>query len=467
MNYLVGTHIRTLVIVGTLVLGTAAQGRTDLDNLLFHPVPLAQAVIAPAATLQLEEGTDVATRASPVAPEEAAEVDLAYAARRDAIARYRAAISAALTTDGPYAPSIGEASFSLGNLLAENGEPEEALKAFEHSLQVLRVNHGLYDLQQVPVLRAMIRQHILRQNISSAHDLQEALFNLLSRYHGRATLNQVPALLEWADWNVSMFLLQGGVNPAPITVDSDQLRMRLHDPRLGLAYANYKSVLTILQAEAPVDDPRLVTTERKLAALNFMLNRNVQDVAARLSSYFAPSKDFNSPIQILEQANAAHFLDGSSALRRAIAYSYNAPEPDYDAIAARMMELGDWYLLFDRRSAALDIYEDALKVMESASLSDEAVERIMSPGMPVQTPDADYLMRPANSDVFAGFIDVQFELSKFGMATNPRVIGSSSADKRIEKELLRTIRNCKFRPKFVAGTPVNEEQVQLRYYYRL
>ncbi len=62
---------------------------------------------------------------------------------------------------------------------------------------------------------------------------------------------------------------------------------------------------------------------------------------------------------------------------------------------------------------------------------------------------------------------MEFYLSKFGMATNPHIIASSDHDRQIEGELLREIRSCKFRPKFVAGTPVNDEKIQLRYYYSL
>ena len=86
--------------------------------------------------------------------------------------------------------------------------------------------------------------------------------------------------------------------------------------------------------------------------------------------------------------------------------------------------------------------------------------------MPVRTPVATYLGQEP-PDAFAGFIDVEFELSRFGKAYNPQVITSNNADRDIERELLRTIRNCRFRPLFVAGNAVKAEKMQLRYYYSL
>lgn len=458
MNYLVSSRSLLVALSVCVFSAVSAAANQDLSRLSFHPVPLADA----SASANAVEADNVAPAEPETEPANSDAIQNAVA-----IKHYEEFISRTLVSAGPYSLPISEAAFALGRLQQDSGELEAALASFERSMQVLRINHGLFSPEQVPVMRAIINIHIERNDVESAHAMQEALYNLQTRHFGADDVASVSALLEWADWNVNLFLLQDQLTPQFYITDTDQLRMRLRDPRLSLAYSGYTQALQLLQEKSTLEDERLVTTERKLAALNFIFNRKVQDAVSSLPSYAGQTKDFNSPTQILEQANTVHFADGSSALRRAIAYSYSVPNPDYDYIAARMMELGDWYLLFDRRAAALDIYEDALDVMVSAQLSQEEVERIMAPGMPVQTPDATYLSAPASSGHFAGFIDVEFDLSKFGMATNPQIIGTSIADRSIEKELLRTIRNCKFRPKFVAGMPVSDEKIRLRYYYNL
>ena len=45
----------------------------------------------------------------------------------------------------------------------------------------------------------------------------------------------------------------------------------------------------------------------------------------------------------------------------------------------------------------------------------------------------------AGAREFAGYIDVEFELTQFGMATKPKIIGSSEHNRQIERELLREI----------------------------
>jgi tetratricopeptide (TPR) repeat protein len=427
----------------------------DLRYLSFHPVRLTQTSLA--------TDTDAATLASP-----AADYILhpTLPDPRVQEAGYRESIADVSRTEGELALPLGEQLLGLGHALQEQGRLDDALAAYESSRHVLRVNLGLNSLEQAPVVKAMFSVYAAQGDVENAHAMQEALFNLRVRHHGGpASPESVNALLDWADWNVTLYML---LDPRP-SLDASALPYnRFNDPQLELAYNTYTSALETLQAHASPGDVRLVMTERKLAALNFITDQKLHDTFGEMpASYSSASRDqLDSAGTTLESASIAHFYDGDSALRRAIAHSARQPERRNDEVAARMVELGDWYLLFDRRAAALDLYRDALQFMRDASLPQEEVERIMSSGMPVPTPDAPYLA-PANANEFDGFIDVEFELTQFGMATHPRVIASSSEDRRIERELLREIRDCKFRPKFVADSPVKGEKVQLRYYYSL
>jgi tetratricopeptide (TPR) repeat protein len=424
----------------------------DLQYLSFHPVPLTTTAASDSTGQHDSTHVEYTLRPTRLDP----------AARE---AKYREAIATVRSTEGPYALPLSEHLLGLGRLLQRQGQLDAALDAYETSMHVLRVNLGLYSLEQKPVLRAIFSAYAARGDIDNAHATQEALFNLQLRHHGGDSPAAVSALLDWADWNVNLYLL---LDPLPTVETGVRPYPGLNDPRLELAYNTYTRALETLQAHAAIGDERLVTTERKLAALNFITNQKLHDTYGDTLAYYAATRpsDFNSPGDVLEDATSAHFYDGSSALQRALAHSYSRPERRNDDIATRMVELGDWYLLFDRRAAALDQYRDALQFMREASLPPEEVERIMSSGMPVPTPDTAYLPPPDDRE-FDGFIDVEFALSKFGMATHPHIIGSSTNNKQIERELLREIRDCKFRPKFVADAPVNNEKIRLRYYYSL
>src|SRR5690606_35094402 len=133
-------------------------------------------------------------------------------------------------------------------------------------------------------------------------------------------------------------------------------------------------------------------------------------------------------------------------------------------IAERIMELGDWYLLFDLRADALKTYEEALAVLSATSLSAREIERIMTPGMPIPIPEihtieAENARKPGD---FKGYLDVEFTLSRCGLASRPKIIGSSPASHKAgERELLLTIRDCKFRPKLARDGETANEKVRL------
>ena len=436
----------------------------DLRYLSFHPVPL------PArAAASSERPSPSSARVAASGDKDISSTSIEYrmhAPSADFAARetaYRAAIAALYQEQGPTALPLGDQLLALGQLLQQHGKFDAALEAYESSRHVLRVNLGLHSLEQTPVLKAMFSVYAAKGDVDNAHAAQEALFNLRLRHHGRDHPDAVDALLEWADWNVNLYLL---LDPMPPMDNSLRLFDRFNDPRLEHAYDTYSQALQSLQKFAEPGDERLVTTERKLAALNFISTQKIRDTYGDALRYYASSDQFSGPGDALENASAARFEDGSSALRRAIAHSERRPQRRNDDIAARMVELGDWYLLFDQRAAAMDLYRDALRFMRNASLPPEEVDRIMSSGMPVPTPDTAY-QPPVDASEFDGYIDVEFELSTFGMATKPHIIGSSQHNRQIERELLREIRDCKFRPKFVADAPVDNEKIRLRYYYSL
>ncbi len=433
------------------ILSQPSLAGQDLRNLSFHPTPLTPAAQDDAtATPGPATPTFVLNPALP-------DPDMEEAQYRDAIATLE-------RTEGESALPLSEQLLGLGHALQAQGRMSEALASFDASQHVLRVNLGLNSIEQAPVLTAKFGLYAAQGDVEKAHAMQEALFNLRVRHHGgQESIDSVNARLDWADWNVTLYML---LDPQPYPAATALPSTRFNDPHLELAYNTYTAALQTLEQHAAPGDIRLAMTERKLAALNFIIDQKAQGVFGKgaTTHAVAPADGFDATGSAHEEASAARFYDGDSALRRAIAHSAQQPERRNDEVAARMVELGDWYLLFDRRAAALDLYRDALHFMRDASLPQEEVERIMSSGMPVPTPDAAYLA-PADENAFAGFIDVEFELSQFGMATHPRVIASTTDDRRIERELLREIRQCKFRPKFVADAPVKGEKVQLRYYY--
>ncbi|HWK53371.1 MAG TPA: tetratricopeptide repeat protein [Hyphomicrobiales bacterium] len=369
--------------------------------------------------------------------------------------------------EGQYAPALADLHDALARLYLAQDEPEAGLAAFEQARQIVRINSGLYSAAQVPLLREIIALNLNLGHLEQATAQQEALFNLQLRQYGRHSLDAVPALLEWADWNVHLYLNPQVQRNPSISIAANipgTLGLDYRNPTLQEAYDRYVSALEILHEQDNPRDARLVEIEHKLAALNFMANRDLTTAMDRMPLAFNGGLGISEFDRLIERGSALHFLNGSAALKRAVAYASAAEPPDYALMATRLLELGDWYLLFNRRSSALETYQQALDLLEAAAFSPADIERVVASGMPVHSPDTVYQVQPAQ---YLGYIDVAFTLDKYGAASNPRILGASPEDagEAVERALLQTIRSSRFRPRFEANAPVGTDTVQLRYFY--
>ena len=374
-------------------------------------------------------------------------------------------------SNGVYDASLTEKYFTLGNIYQNRGEHEKAISSYMTGLQNSRVHSGLKDLNQEVILEKLIESHLALNQLGIAHELEKTRLDLYLKNFNQDDNGKVPGFIKWANWNVNLFLKRNSA-PLDFRMEADNaIDERNLNSLLIEAQEYYINTLNILQRNETLDTQDVLTIvdiEKKLAAISYIINQKADNNVENIFTPIAGNQHYGGKRPMSERVNSANFFYGSSALKRAIAYTYNRPNPEYQDIAAQMMELGDWYLLFDRRQAALEVYKNAYEVLTAASLSKQQIEQIMSFGMPVIEPNKKLIFEFNNDQEreFHGYIDVEFNLSKFGIATRPEIIGiSHNNGKNIQKELIRTIRKAKFRPAFVEGTPENHDSVRLRYYY--
>jgi len=415
----------------------------NFNNIAFHPVPLTDAS-------QVTEQGLLQVTYNRVAGEPF---------HTSSAEQFQAAIRQVENTSGPFSPAAAQQAESLGDFLASNGDPEGAVEAFEKSLHIHRVNEGLHSPAQANLLKKIIAGEIDAGNLDAAHGLQESLLYLSKKNHEVGDEDYVSAILEWADWNVDLLVM---ANNAPVNTAPGGDFASLNT-QLITAQDNHIEAIELIRSQ-PASSPEykklLIHAEKKMAAINYIANSG-----SGLFAYSPDSDTFPAGSNRDSQAEMAYFFNGSNALKRAIAYSLEDPQPDYLSIAEQMMVLGDWHLLFDRRAAALTIYEDTFELLDVIQASGDDINRIMTPGMPVTAPDSSFTANSSTTD-YHGYIDVEFRISKFGIPSKPEVIASSEQDNSpVTRALIRKIRQEKFRPAFIDGSATSGENVKLRYYY--
>lgn len=368
---------------------------------------------------------------------------------------YQQELQALEASAGPYAPELAETTQALGQALQQLDQHEKALLAFGRSRQILRIHEGPFNLTQLALIDAMIESNLALGRLQDADNLHATRFHLQLRALGEDNPAAVSAYLDWADWNVQRYI--DTRNP-----DDAALQARLVSTRLDPAHQHYAAALALLQTDPNASLDALVAAEQRIAGLSYLVNEELQqDSHSGLTRLGESSRNRSrqTPNQLL-------FREGTTALKRAISYSIEAPQPEL--AVARMLELGDWYLLMDDRNAALDTYEQALDLLAAVELPTKASEQLLRSGLPLRDPASSaFAPAPEVQQDFAGYIDVEFKVNRFGKAGNPDILASVGATREIEKALQQRIRSSLYRPAFADGTAVANSKVQLRYYYSL
>ena len=158
-----------------------------------------------------------------------------------------------------------------------------------------------------------------------------------------------------------------------------------------------------------------------------------------------------------------------TAIARLIAYAeaVSARSPaDVSAWQGRLeayLHLADWDLLYSRNAVAFDEYAQVHDLLESTGVAGPLIEEIFAPPIPVVLPT--FTPNPLRTLESARYIDVTFEITKFGDSRRVDVAGAAPDVSGAEKaELLALVRSSRFRPRVTGGQLGRTSRVAFRYY---
>lgn len=136
--------------------------------------------------------------------------------------------------------------------------------------------------------------------------------------------------------------------------------------------------------------------------------------------------------------------------------------------AKAFTDLADWHFLQtagngrsreENNNRAIKIYERAYRELEQ---DDVARTSMFSPEVPITfAPNPFASIATAES---SRYVDVSFDITKYGRGERIEILGTSKGATRDEKQdLIRLIENRRFRPRFVDGRPAAYAPVVVRY----
>jgi len=137
-------------------------------------------------------------------------------------------------------------------------------------------------------------------------------------------------------------------------------------------------------------------------------------------------------------------------------------------IAAALMAVGDWHLLFSANGRAMDLYRDAYDLLVREGVPSATLTGLVSPPVPAilaeLTTDESLPFDPAHA--YSGHVDVAVETGRFGEVKKADIDNSSAGTSADVEQRARThVFETRFRPRYEDGEPRRSDRFTLRYYY--
>ncbi len=354
---------------------------------------------------------------------------------REALQQFDADIARIEAEGGQWDERLVEPLVGRGDALYGLGDYGGALAAYSRAQHIVRVNEGLYSLAQVDILERKAEASAALNDWQSASDQQQYALRLAIRAHGEDGVALLPALERMGRWY----------------------------RRTGNVYAArsiYQRAIEILEAAYGPDDVRLVGPLTRFAS------------TFRAERYPGQSTRPSEPINVgygdpvVRYGNEPppglinRYAMGEAALRRARdIYAKQRPD-DIDGRIRTLLELGDWFVVFDKWTRAEEQYQAALALRnERAPDSPPILERPEPLFLLI-----DPLPKPVvgSREARRGHIEVRFRVTRHGQVRDVEVVDAEPPGV-MDLRIKRAMKTARFRPRFEAGRAVEADDVTYRH----
>jgi hypothetical protein len=386
---------------------------------------------------------------------------------------FRESVARIELQDGAFSPRLSQELHAQGDTLLQAGDINGALDVYDRAAHIIRVNSGLFSLDQVPVIESIIEANLTRGDLISANEQQEYLYYLHNKAYGDNNPDQLlQALNAFAEWNLyafntNYFEVSNIADATSSTAVNSLTFQAFRAQSLLKAQMLYMQIVDILTHGYDKADPRLPEAEKALAVTSYLYLTNF-DLADDFSNEQRPY-DFS-----MMPKNTLGSRMGSDALERRIDYLQSLGDADPETLTAARLDLADWQLFSRKRSNSLDLITLAWQEASNLGMPQERLDAIFAPPLPTMVPAFAHprysraaLKIPEDLPlVYRGYIDIDYTLNSYGQIRTAQTIGSTAdTPSEITERLLRNLRRGQFRPRLHDGDFIEGDRFTVRYYY--
>lgn len=363
---------------------------------------------------------------------------------------YQTEIDRVELEQGAYGSLLSEHLVGLGLTHQKQGQHEEAIEAFKRAMHINRINEGLYSLGQVPMLERMIESHIAKGQWEKANDRHHYLFWLHKRNFGASDPRMLPVIDKLSNWHLNSYALDMGSGLLNHLVSAHKL---------------YNLAVNIIDSNYGQHDLRLINALKGLTVSNYYLatyKKSEAKPAFQVKTGADPS-EAEAKAQLEQYINNS-YNSGKRAIRRMVNVYANNPESPPWAEAKAKVELGDWYLLFNKWQSAMNMYQESHDSLIASNINQKEVDALF--GYPVALPDLPLIDSTVVKDEEQSYVLVSFNVTPYGRVTNVKILDSKpQKNVRMRSQVRKALKVAKFRPRFENGAPALTENVTHRYLF--
>ena len=378
--------------------------------------------------------------------------------QKQTLLEYRDLIARTETAGGAWSADLVEQLSAIGSVQQSQGDYSSALRSFHRAMHVSRVNAGLNTVDQIPIVQNMIASHLALEQWSEVDLYQNYLFYIQQRAYGSNDARIIPMLQQLGEWNMQAFELGLG----------DALGLRL-----SAAQLLFRAAARLVEFHYGRSDARYIPYLRNVVLSAYQVARNPQLISELSNPEFRGDQAVMAAM-INERlpSQPAGFIAGEQALRSII--SYRQEQEDVYALAESIAELADWYLLYEQRKAADELYSSAWELLageeNSEALQQSLFGSVIAIPLIITEPrlvDRRVLGQGPES-LAEGFVDLSFTVTRNGSVRKVSVLSDETPQNIIQfGSVGRALRSFVFRPVLQDGVPVTTEdnRFRIRYWY--
>ena len=359
----------------------------------------------------------------------------ALAEHVEAINIVESAIDSIERRSNRYNPALMRPLLVLGDALAGVGDTVGAFRAYDRALHVTRVNHGLHHPSQVQIVYREARLLAKEGDVKKANSRHEYAYGILLRRYGGSHPELLPGVFALADWYMSNYNIFSA--------------RALYEHAAGLAKTHLGS-----------DHAARVRALRSFAATYrnerfppfYTRRRNGSNTA------FGSYTGFQ--YRGVNAASVNSFAKGERALIEVVNVVQGKGDADNKEVAKAMLELGDWFLMFEKHRRARSLYHRVWQLLaEDPSLRERTFNAPTPLYMPLprnpQTPEG------IRADAArSGVVELSIDVDERGLVSRIDTLRSEPKD-LMDFKVRRAVKRARYRPAFDGETSLATGDVRV------